>query len=73
MRRLWYSQCERLIFAVYLQHLGDTNGSRSAVEEAVNAVGWVHQIAGYPTVTNFSFVRMILEGLQHRLARPKVR
>ena len=73
MRRLWYSQCERLIFAVYLQHLGDTNGSRSAVEEAVNAVGWIHQIAGYPTVTNFSFVRMILEGLQRRLARPKVR
>ena len=33
-------------FALYLQHLGDTTGSKSAVEEAVHSVGWVHELAG---------------------------
>ena len=59
-------------FALYLQHLGDTVGSKSTVEEAVNAVGWVHQLAGYPTLAESSFVRIVLDGLQRNLARPKV-
>ena len=32
--------------ALYLQHLGDTTRSWSAVEEAVNAISWAHQLAG---------------------------
>ena len=60
-------------FSLYLQHLGDITGSKAAVEEAVNAVGWVHQLAGYPTVADSPFVRLALDGLQRRLARPKVR
>ena len=59
--------------ALYLQYLGNTTESKSAVEEAVNVIGWVHQLAGYPAVSGSPFVRMVLEGLQHRLAKPKVR
>ena len=57
-------------FALYLQHLGDTIGSRSTVEEVVNSIGWVHQLAGYPVISESPFVRM---GLQRKLAKPKVR
>ena len=32
-------------FALYLQHLSDTVGSKSTVEKAVNAVGWVTSIS----------------------------
>ena len=39
----------------------------------MNAAEWVHQIAGYPKVAVSFFVRMMLEGLHRRLARPKVR
>ena len=60
-------------FALFLQHLGDTNGSRSTVEEVVNSIGWVHQLAGYPAISESLFVRMVLEGLQRKLAKPKVR
>ena len=60
-------------FALYLQHLGDTSGSKSAVEEAVNSVSWVHQLAGYPAMSESPFVRIVLDGLQRKLAKPKVR
>ena len=43
-------------FALYLQHLVDTTGSKSAVEEAVHSVCWVHQLAGYPSMSNLRFV-----------------
>ena len=54
-------------FALYLQHLGETVQSKSAVEEAVNAVSWVHQISGLPAVTASPFVRATLSGLQRKL------
>ena len=60
-------------FALYLQHLGETVKSKSAVEEAVNAVSWVHQLSGLPAVTESPFVRATLSGLQRRLAKPKVK
>ena len=60
-------------FALYLQHLGETVQSKSAVEEAVNAVSWVHQISGLPAVTASPFVRATLSGLQRKLAKPKVK
>ena len=59
--------------ALYLQYLGNTTESKSAVEEAVNAVGWVHQLTGYPAVSGSPFVRIVLEGIQRKLAKPKVR
>ena len=60
-------------FALYLQYLGDTTGSKSAVEEAVNSISWVNQLAGFPAVSESSFVRIALDGLQHKLAKPKMR
>ena len=60
-------------FALYLQYVGDTTGSKSAVEEAVHAVGWVHQLAGCPSVSDLPFVQLVLDSLQRKLAKPKVR
>ncbi len=60
-------------FALYLQHLSDTTHSKSAVEEAVNAVSWVHQLAGMLPVTESLFVRATLAGLKRKLAKPKAR
>ena len=56
-----------------MQHLGETTQSKSIVEEAVNAVGWVHQISGLPSISASPFVRATLLGLQRNLAKPKVR
>ena len=60
-------------FVLYLQHLSDTVGSKSSVEEAVNAISWVHQLAGYPAIAESPIVRIVLDGLQRNLAKPKVR
>ena len=59
-------------FALYLQHLGEVSASKSAVEEAVNAISWVQQIAGLPSIAESPFVRATLSGLQRKLAKPKV-
>ena len=59
-------------FALYLQHLGESVQTRAAVEEAVNGVGWVHQLGGQQPIAAFPFVQVALEGLQHTLAKPKI-
>lgn len=38
--------------ALYLQHLGKKLGSKSAVEEAVHALNWVHSLAGVQSPTH---------------------
>jgi len=58
---------------LYLQFIGDTKGSKSAVEEACNAVSWVHSTAGLPPVLSDCFVRATLDGLRRSLARPVVK
>ena len=60
-------------FDLYLQHLGDTTGSKSAVKEAVQSVDWVHQLTGYPSMSDLPFVHMVLDGLHRKIAKPKVR
>ena len=60
-------------FALYLQHLGETVRSKSAVEEAVNAIGWLHQTAGLPSIAESPIIHAVLSGLQRKLAKPKVR
>ena len=60
-------------FALYLQHLSESSGSRSAVEEATNAISWVQQVAGHQPVTSSVIVRTTLAGLQRQLAKPKKR
>ena len=59
--------------ALYLQSLGEKSQSKSAVEEACNAVVWVHSTAGLPTPTTSPFVKAMLEGMQWLLARPTVK
>ena len=60
-------------FALYLQHLRETVQSKSTVEVALNAISWVHQLAGIPPISESPFVQVTLSGLQHILAKPKVR
>ena len=59
--------------ALYLQSIGDQSQSRSAVEEACNAIAWVHSTAGLPTPTTSPFVKATVDGMQRLLARPTVK
>ena len=59
--------------ALYLQHLGEKLHSWSAVQEAVNAIGWIHQLSGLEPVTQSPFVQATVAGLKRSLAKPKVR
>ena len=47
--------------------------SKAAMEEATNAIGWVHQLSGLPPIAASPFVQATLAGLQHQLAKPKLR
>ena len=60
-------------FVLYLQHLGEETKSKSAVEEACNALSWVHSYAGLITPSSHPLVRATLRGLQHKLAKPVVK
>ena len=53
-----------------LQHLAGTLESNSAAEEAVNAIGWVHNLAGVVSPAGSPFIRATLEGIQRMLACP---
>ena len=64
---------EAIHLALYLQYLGDSTGSRAAVEEAVYALAWIHQAAGLPSPTNDPFVQAVLGGLRRILALPTVK
>jgi integrase len=57
--------------AKYLQHLALESQSRAAVEEAVNASSWVHQLAGLAPLGQEPIVKMVVAGLQRELAKPK--
>ena len=59
--------------ALYLQHLGETTKSKAAVEEAVNGISWVQQVAGLSPIVESPFVRLTVSGLQRQLAKPKSR
>ena len=59
-------------FALYFQYLAETSKSKATVEEAVNAIAWVQQLADHQPVSASPFIRTTLGGLQRQLARPKV-
>ena len=61
------------IHLIYLQHIGSESGSRSAVEEAVNAASWAHQIAGLDGIGQSPVIKTVMAGLQRSLAKPKVK
>lgn len=56
---------------LYLQHLASTQGSLSAVEEAVNALAWLHKVTCQQPFNNSPIVRTTLDGLKRQLAAPK--
>ena len=60
-------------FALYLQHFGESLESRSAVQDAVNAVSWVHQLLGFESITLSPLVQATVDGLKKTLAKPKVK
>ena len=60
-------------FALYLQHVGDSTRSQSAVEEAYNAINWVQKLSGTSPVSESSFVRTVVDGLKRKLAKPKLK
>ena len=43
--------------------------SKSAAEEAVHAVSWLHQMAGLPFIAGSSIVQATLGGLRRQLAK----
>ena len=53
--------------------LGEEKRCKSAVQEACNAVAWVHTTAGFPLFSTHPFVKATLEGLQRTLAKPIVK
>ena len=55
---------------LYLEHLGETKGSKAAIEEAVNALAWAHSSSGLPSPTASPFVQIVLDGLRRAHAKP---
>ena len=56
--------------ALYLQSIGQRLESKSAAEEAVNALAWVHSLAGMDSPTNRPFVQATLQGLRRMWCKP---
>ena len=56
--------------AIYLEHIADSTGSKSAVEEDCNAIAWTHEIAGIQNPLDNGVVRSIVEGCHRSLAKP---
>ena len=56
--------------ALYLQHLAVKGSSRTAVDEAVNAMSWLHQAASSPSPPQSPIVKLAQEALQRQLAKP---
>ena len=67
MRGLLFFLCGRLSFPSICSIWGILQVPNLLWKKQLNAVGWVHQLAGFPPVADSSFVRMV------RLAKPKVR
>ena len=49
---------------VYLQRIGQHLESKSSAEEVVNALTWVHSLAGLDSPTDRPFVQATLQGLR---------
>jgi len=58
--------------ALYLQHLGDKTRSKSAAEEACNALAWIHSSAGIASPSTHPFVKAVL-GVKRTHARPVIK
>ena len=58
--------------ALYLQHLLETSVAKTAVDDAVNALAWAHELGGLPSLTSHPTVRTMQESAHHIKGRPKV-
>eukprot|EP00731_Ephydatia_muelleri_P006914 Em0003g1162a len=58
---------------LYLQHLSESTGSKAAVEEAVHALSWLHELAWLQQLGGSPLVKCMVDGLKRILAKPKVR
>ena len=58
---------------LYIQHLEEESHSKTAVEEACNAVAWIHMTTGLAPIAAHPFVRATLVGLQRTLAKPVIK
>ena len=61
---------EGIHIALYLQHLGESRYSKSAVEDTVNGLAWTHSIPGVLSPTDSPIIKTTLEGLKKLLAKP---
>ena len=59
-------------FALYLQHLAETSKSRATVEEMVNAVAWVQQLADHQPVSPSPFSKVRKEPVTVGMLRDMV-
>ena len=57
-------------FTLYLVHLGESTGSKAAVNLAVNAAAWAHELLGVESVMKEPLVKLTFKGLQRKLAKP---
>ena len=60
-------------FALYLQHLSESTHSVSAIQEAINAIGWVNQLSGREPIAQSPLVSAMVQGLKRSLAKPKTK
>ena len=61
---------EAVHLALYLQHVLELTHSKASVEEAVNAVNWMHKLAILPGIGSGPIVSATLSELCHMLAKP---
>ena len=55
---------------LYMQYLAEQKSSKSAAEEIVNSLAWLHQVAGKPSPSHSQIVKSTLGGLQRMLVKP---
>ena len=56
--------------ALYLQHITEASSSRAAIEKAIYALAWAHDLAGVASPTKRILVQTTLQGLRRLLAKP---
>ena len=69
--KLLPSSVQDIHMVLYLQNRSESVRSKSAVEEIVHAVAWLHQMAGLPPAGASPIVQDTLHDLKRLLAKPK--
>ena len=57
----------------HVQHLLETSEAKTAVDDAVNALAWAHELGGLPSSTSHPTVRTMQESAHRIKGRPKVK